>query len=126
MAKTTYKALGPDEGLLAVLVKYLEDAGWYFDWEHIDKVWGDAWDDEDEDEEDNEPTLNKRPDAIYSLNGWTVPQWGEYWSSDHLPPKGPKPRTRRYEGMKEALWSQLYREQKPEEMAVFFDAFLKD
>lgn len=92
------------------LIEYLESKGWYFDWDHIHEVW----------DEDSPTSLNKRRDAIRTLHGWTVPQWGEYWSSDHLPPKGPKPKKRRYECMHDAIWSQLLREEEPQTYGTFF------
>lgn len=103
MAKTS------EPSMQETLIARLEAAGWYFDWEHIREVWG----------SDSPDSLDKRPDAIRSLHGWTLPQWGEYWSSDHLPPKGPKPK-RRYESMRDAVWSQLLREEDPEHFAGFF------
>jgi transcriptional regulator with XRE-family HTH domain len=106
----TYLETGEDSRLLPLMIGYLESRGWYFDWEHIHDVWG----------SDSPGSLDKQPDAIRSLHGWTVPQWGEYWSSDHLEPKGPKPKQRRYESLKDALWSQMLREEEPEQFAVFF------
>lgn len=98
--------------LQEMIIAYLEERGWYFDWDHINEVWDDG--------DDSPNTLNRRPEAIRELHGWTVPQWGEYWSSDHLEPVGPKPKKRRYEKLQDALWSQLLREENPEQFAGFF------
>jgi hypothetical protein len=104
------------EGLQAQVIAYLESKGWYFDWDHINDAW-----DHDHVDEYGRPSLNRRPEAIRTLHGWTLPQWGEYWSSDHLPPKGPKPKRRRHENLQDALWSQLLREEEPERYGAFFD-----
>lgn len=111
--------------LQETMVAYLESKGWYFDWDYIHEIWGDAWDPdepnyESEDERPLGPTPDNQPDAIRRLVGWTLPQWGEYWSSDHLKPKGPKPKERRYESLQQAVWSQLLREEEPERFAVFY------
>lgn len=116
-------AVATEKKMLGVLTGYLEAAGWYFDWDHIRDVWGD---DEDDDDplEDGSVSLDRRPDAIYSLHGWTLPQWGEYWmepfSDDPTHANYGKPKTRRYESLKDAIWSQLLREQEPESYAGFF------
>lgn len=89
------------------LIERLEAAGWYFDWKHVEEDL--TWYSERE-----------RGDVLRTAHAWTVPQWGEYWSSDHLAPVGPKPKRRRYESLQEALWSQLLREEEPETYACFF------
>lgn len=103
-----------DLPLQAQLIAYLESKGWYFDWPHILDVWGTGKD-----------SLANKDDAIRSLNGWTVPQWGEYWQKPYADdPKHANygaPKTRRYENMQEAVWSQLLREERPDQFGVFFD-----
>lgn len=99
-----------EPGLQATMIAYLESKGWYFDWDYV----------REHDDPDDTHAISRRPDAIRVLHGWTVPQWGEYWSSDHLDPVGPKPRARRYENMKDALWAQLLREEDPERFAGSF------
>lgn len=91
-------------GLQAQIIEYLESKGWYFDWDHINEVW----------DEDSPTSLNKRPDAIRTLHGWTLPQWGNYWQTTE------DKRKRRYEDLKDVLWSQLLREEEPEQYAFFF------
>lgn len=93
--------------LFETVVVYLEKAGWYFDWERDSEVWGVV-------------ESKDRNQHLREHHCWTVPQWGEYWSSDHLHPKGPKPKTRRYESLQQALWSQLLREELPEQFETFF------
>jgi hypothetical protein len=89
--------------LQQAIIEYLVARGWYFDLERAkDFTWIDAADRERE------------------APAWTVPQWGEYWSSDHLDPVGPKPKSRRYETLRDALWSQLLREEKPTQFEGFF------
>src|SRR5687767_3890547 len=113
--------------LQEVIIEYLESKGWYFDWDHINEVWGRTPKEIEHRKthphlygEPESLPLNERPDAIRTLHGWTVPQWGEYWSSDHLDPVGPKPKERRYENLKDALWSQLLREEEPTTYECFF------
>jgi hypothetical protein len=86
-----------------ILIAYLQSRGWYFDEERARQF-----------------TWVAKADRVREVTAWTLPQWGEYWSSDHLPPEGKKPKERRYECLKDAIWSQLLREEKPETYAVFF------
>lgn len=89
--------------LQETIIEYLESKDWYFDEKEAKAfIW-----------------IPKK-DRIRQAPAWTVPQWGEYWSSDHLPPVGPKPKRRRYEKLQEALWSQLLREENPKQFAGFF------
>lgn len=101
--------------LQEMIITYLESKDWYFDWDHVAQVYGGAIPTE---------TLNGRKvpkeQLIRTESGWTVPQWGEYWSSDHLDPVGPKPKKRRYENLTTAITSQLLREEEPETYAGFF------
>ena len=115
------------------MINYLESKGWYFDWDHINDVWGQT--DEEKayykemGEGDSLP-LNERPDAIRTLHGWTLPQWAEYWqpvakkesgvASLGKPAPLKPPRTRRYEDLKQAVWSQMLREEEPKQFGFFF------
>lgn len=94
--------------LQQVIIEYLESKGWYFDLERAkDFDWIPA------DRRERETPA------------WTVPQWGGYWSEPYSDdPKHKnfgKPKTRRYEMLKDALWSQLLREEEPENFETFFD-----
>lgn len=85
-------------GLLENSIEYLESKGWYFDYDHYREVW----------EEEAGPR------GIRESHCWTVPQWGEYWREPY--DDDPKhenygaPRKRRYESLKDAIWSQILRE----------------
>jgi hypothetical protein len=98
--------------LQEIIITYLESKGWYFDWEHIREI---TW-------------FRDDAETIRKAHAWTIPQWGEYWmkpySDDPTHANYGEPKTRRYESLQEALWSQLLREEQPEDFACFFDAFL--
>ena len=100
--------------LQETIIAYLEERGWYYDWEHVNAVC------------DDDPPAN----AIRTFHGWTLPQWGEYWqkpySDDPKHKNFGKPKSRRYENLKDALWSQLLREEEPKTYAVFFQDDLAD
>jgi len=116
-----------EDSLLDMMVNYLESKGWYFDWDHINDVWGQT--DEEKayykemGEGDSLP-LNERPDAIRQLHGWTLTQWDEYWqkpySDDPTHKNFGAPKERRYEDLKQAVWSQMLREEEPKQFGFFF------
>lgn len=97
--------------LLDLMIEYLEEHGWYFDWDHACFVW---------EKDSKEELLKSWPDAIRRLHAWTVPQWGNYWSSPKEGEELPPWRKRRYEDLKDAVWSQMLREQEPENYEIFF------
>lgn len=96
-------------GLLEIAIEYLESKGWYFDQAWYREVWeeGDAG-----------------PRGVRESHCWTIPQWGEYWAKPYYDdPKHENygaPKERRYESLKDALWSQILREQEPEPFETFF------
>lgn len=87
--------------LQELIINYLEQKGWYFDWEHASDL---TWYDSDQ-------------EKLREAHAWTLPQWAEYW----MDPKKPEEKKRRYENLQQALWSQLLREEVPEKFACFFD-----
>lgn len=99
-------------GLQQTIIDYLVSKGWYFDWEHVIDVWGEP------------AAASEQAEFMRRYPGWTVPQWGEYWmapySDDPNHANYGKPKTRRYEPLQEALWSQVMREERPDEFEVFF------
>jgi len=97
--------------LQETIVSYLESKGWYFDWDHVLAVWGE--------DDDDEAELRAAPEVTRVYAGWTVPQWGEYWTSPREGDGAPK--RRRYESLRDALWLQLLREEEPGKFGTFFD-----
>lgn len=94
------------DGLQQQIIEYLESKGWYFDWDHVEKnlTWYSG---------------DPREEILREAHAWTVPQWDAYWSADHQDDS--KPKRRRYEKLQDALWSQLLREEEPNQFGVFFD-----
>lgn len=93
--------------MLDTMIEYLESKGWYYDKKRAkDFTWIPA-------------AQRKR-----SAPAWTVPQWGEYWmapySDDPTHKNFGKSKERRWENLKDAVWSQLLREEEPETYAGFF------
>ena len=99
--------------LQQTIIEYLESKGWYYDWDHVIKVW---WEPKDDAE---------RGEFIRRFHGWTLPQWAEYWTEPYADEPTHKnfgkPKTRRHEDLKDALWSQICREELPEKFHYFFD-----
>lgn len=103
----------PDDTLIAVLVAYLEEKGWYFDGVQAKAF---EW-------------IPKK-ERLFEAKAWTVPQWGEYWmkpySEDPTHENYGAPKTRRWETLMDAVSSQLRREEQPDKFACFFDGFDKE
>lgn len=109
----------PTPSFQSVVVGYLEARGWYFDWDRVRDDYGGKIPTE---------TINGRAVARDSLlrteHAWTVPQWADYWmkpySDDPTHENYGTPKTRRYENMRDAISSQLHREEEPETFGRYF------
>lgn len=97
-----------DDGLFQATVAYLVAKGWYFDHERYRETWDEV----------------AGPRGVREAHCWTMPQWGDYWhkpfADDPNHENYGAPPTRRYEALKDAIWSQILREQEPKQFEGFY------
>lgn len=99
----------PNGNLQDIIIDYLEERGWYFDYEHI--MWVFEYKDKNE-------LFTKQPNIIRTAHGWTLPQWGDYWKP--APNAVDQSTKRRHENLQDAMWSQILREEEPETYGYFY------